>query len=134
MIGPGSMPRFPWRAFKRKPTLAYTRRRRSRPLKTHALSPAGIDTEMVSFDHGPVEFPVASVRPREVRGRAVAVLSDLQRWLAARWAWFKPRSVPCAVAGLGMIAVIASADYLAHHMDQAGTHKPTAVRIDLGPR
>jgi hypothetical protein len=89
--------------------------------------------EIVTFDHGPVEFPVASMRPREARGRVVAALGDLQRWLAARWEWFKPRSVPCAVACLGMIAIIASADYLAHHLDQ-GSHKPTIVRIDLGPR
>lgn len=133
MIGPGSMPRFPWRAFKRKPTLSYMRRRRARP-RGHNPAPSSPAVEIVAFDHGPVEFPVASVRPREARGRAVAALADLQRWLAARWAWFKPRSVPCAVAGLGMLAVIASADYLAHHMDQGGTHKPTVVRVDLGPR
>ncbi|NVB78886.1 MAG: hypothetical protein HOV81_10860 [Kofleriaceae bacterium] len=133
MIGPGSMPRFPWRAFRRKATLPYTRRRRSRPrIQNQAASSPAV--EIVAFDHGPAEFPMASVRPREARGRAVAVLGDLQRWLAARWAWFKPRSVPCAVAGLGMLAVIASADYLAHHMDQGDTHKPTVVRIDLGPR
>ena len=134
MIGPGSMPRFPWRAFKRKTTLAYTRRRRARPKQRNQAQAVGVEREIMVFDHGPVEFPVASVRPREARGRAVAALADLQRWLAARWESFKPRSVPCAVAGLGMIAVIASADYLAHHLDQGDSHKPIVVRIDLGPR
>ena len=88
----------------------------------------------MAFDHGPIEFPVASVRPREARGRAVAALADLQRWLAARWAWFKPRTVPCAVAALGMIAVMAAGDYLAHQFDPQDAPQDDVVRIDIGPR
>jgi hypothetical protein len=49
--------------------------------------------------------------------------------MSARWAWFRPRTVPCAVAGLGMVAVIASAHYLAHPHDDARV--PGVVTIDL---
>jgi hypothetical protein len=94
-----------------------------------------VNNEIVLFDHGPHEFPVATARPTEPRARAIALVADLQRWLAARWEWFKPRTVPCAVAGLGMIAVLASADYLAHHDDPCAAKKPAnVVRVDLAPR
>jgi len=73
-----------------------------------------VNNEIVLFDHGPAEFPVATARPRELRARAIALAAHLQLWLRARWAWFRPRTVPCAVAALGMIAVLASANYLAH--------------------
>ncbi|HEY5927074.1 MAG TPA: hypothetical protein VIV11_35545 [Kofleriaceae bacterium] len=85
------------------------------------------------FDHGPAEFPVATVRPREARARAIALVGSLQRWLVARWQWFKPRTVPCAVAALGMIAVLASAHYLANHKDD-NCLKRHIVQVDLAPR
>lgn len=81
------------------------------------------------FDHGPAEFPVAIAVPREPRARAIALLANLERWVAARWSWFRPRTVPCAVAGLGMIAVMASAHYLAHQHDDA--HAPRVVTIHV---
>jgi hypothetical protein len=94
-----------------------------------------VNNEIVLFDHGPMEFPVATARPTELRARAIAIGADVRRWLVARWEWFKPRSVPCAVAGLGMIAVLVSADYLAHHQDQSAAPKSThIVRVDLAPR
>ncbi len=90
------------------------------------------NTDLVLFDHGPAEFPVATAVPREPRARAIAVLANVERWFAARWAWFRPRTVPCAVAGLGMIAVMASAHYLAHpHEDDVRV--PRVVTIDVTP-
>ena len=124
MIGPGSLPRYPMRGL-RRPNLGYSRlrrRRRARQPTTPAVRTAS--TDVVWFDHGQTEFPMATLRPREPRARAVALLGDVQRWLLARWQWFKPRSVPCAVAGLGMMAVIAAAEYLAHH--QADSHERAA--------
>lgn len=112
----GLMPRYVPR-HRKKLTFAYTRtRRRSR--RKEAQRMPGVNIEIVAFDHGPAEFPVATVRPREARGHVIAALADLQRWLVARWTWFKPRTVPCLVAALGMLAVIASADYLAHHISR----------------
>jgi hypothetical protein len=130
----GELPRYRPRAL-RRPTLAYTRlaRRRSRArTKTSTASARPVNTEIVLFDHGPVEFPVATLRPREARARVIALLADLQHWLAARWAWFRPRTVPCAVAGLGMFAVIASADYLAHGHEKHDA--PSVITVLLSPR
>jgi hypothetical protein len=83
---------------------------------------------------GPTEFPVATLRPR-ARGRAVAAVAAFQRWLLARWQWFKPRTMPCVVAALGMLAVIAAADYLAHHIDQPKPEKQQKlILVDIAQR
>jgi hypothetical protein len=129
----GQLPRYRPRGL-RRPTLAYTQLRRKRSqkrTKSSSANPAPVNTEIVLFNHGPVEFPVATVRPREVRAFAIALLTDLKNWLAARWEWLKPRAVPCAVAGLGMVAVIASADYLAHDHSDKASSAPRVVQIDL---
>jgi hypothetical protein len=119
-----------------KRTIAYTRRRRKRsqrPVEKQARSMRPVNTEIVLFDHGPAEFPIAAVRPREPRARVVVALAALQRWLVARWQWFRPRTVPCAVAGLGMMAVLAFSDYLAH--DSECTKGPVStVHVQLAPR
>ncbi|HTL32652.1 MAG TPA: hypothetical protein VL326_05990 [Kofleriaceae bacterium] len=89
----------------------------------------------MAFDHGPSEFPLATIRPREARGRVIAAMAALQRWLVARWVWFKPRTMPCVVAGLGMMAVIAAADYLAHHIDQPKPEKSDKLMlVDISNR
>lgn len=137
MIGPGWLPRYRPRIASPldRRSLGYTRRRRSRPRGNKAASaPCTVNTEIVSFDHGPVEFPVATVRPREARAQLIALVGALQAWLVARWQWLRPRSVPCAVAGLGMLAVLASADYLAHYKDACmDRHTAAAVHVQLAP-
>jgi hypothetical protein len=85
----------------------------------------------VLFDHGSAEFPVATTVPRETRARAVALVAGLQRWLADRWAWLRPRTVPVAVAGLGMLGILAFSDYLTHVHDSGPA--PRAVHIDVAP-
>ena len=132
MIGPGWLPGYrPRLGAARKRTLAYTRQRRRSPRvhKKQDAAPRAMNTEIVLFDHGPAEFPVATAVPREPRARLIATLADLKRWVAARWDWFKPRTVPCAVAGLGMVAVIASAHYLAHQHDHENA--PRIVRVHV---
>ena len=134
MIGPGWLPGYRPRAPK-KHTLAYMRlRRRSRRAPNKAATAArSAHTDLVLFDHGPAELPVATARPQGPHARAIALVADVQRWFAARWQWFRPRTVPCVVAGLGMLAVIASADYLAnHHGDDV---KPAqVVHVDIAAR
>jgi len=131
VIGPGSLPRYRPRGFfpLSKRTLAYTRTRRkarsSANKQAHHTGP--VNTEIVLFDHGPAEFPVASMRPRETRARIVAALASLQSWFFARWQWLRPRSVPCAVAMLGMLAVIAAANYLAHYHGACPHDAPAAA-------
>jgi hypothetical protein len=149
MIGPGWIPRYRPRGLTPlKRTLAYTRgRRRASTRRGAQVRTAGAaSTDLVLFDpvgqsesgllhlgHGPAEFPVAALRPREARARAIALVAALQRWLVARWQWFKPRTVPCAVASLGMIAVMVSADYLAHFKTDAH-HVARPAHIELAPR
>lgn len=57
------------------------------------------------------ELPVATVRraPHAWFGR---ILGDLQQWLAARWSWLRPRTLPVLVAVAGMFAVISAVNYL----------------------
>jgi hypothetical protein len=116
MIGPGWLPRHRPRALKR-PTLAYTRlrrRRASRRSQNQARDVQAVNTEDMLFDSRPAELPVATVRSSEPRARTTAILAGLQQWVRARWQWFKPRTVPVAVAALGMFAMIEAAEYLAH--------------------
>ena len=114
MIGPGWLPRPISRL--RKRTLAYTRMRRGsyRRQKTRAGSAPSVHHEIVIFDPGPAEFPIATLRPRDTRTWAGVALGDLRRWLVARWTWLRPRAVPVIAAALGATLVIASADYLSH--------------------
>lgn len=101
-----------------KRTLPYTRhRRRKRAKRTRK-----VQTEIVSFDHGPWEFPIATVRSHGSRAQAIALLGDLRRWLVARWAWLRPRTVPVLVAVAGMLFVLASADVLAHSRHTIGAY------------
>ena len=132
MIGPGWLPGARLRPSARKRTLPYTRTRRRARHRANKQAPIAQvpNTDHVLFDHGPAELPVATAVPRAPRARAVALAADLQRWLAARWQWFKPRSVPCAVAGLGMMAVLASADYLAHSHGETGK-QPVAKVVHI---
>lgn len=62
------------------------------------------------FD-APRELPVATLRraPTSVTARLAGAFAA---WLEARWAWFRPRSIPVLVAMLGMIAVINAVNYL----------------------
>lgn len=135
MIGPGWLPGYRPGAPK-KHTLAYTRlRRRSRRRQNKEVAAARpAHTDLVLFDQGPSELPVATAVPREPRARAIALVADVQRWFAARWQWFRPRTVPCVVAGLGMLAVIASADYLANHHGNDDVKPARVVHIDMSPR
>jgi hypothetical protein len=93
-----------------------------------------MNTEIVAFDHGPVEFPIATARPREAGAQLVALVGALQRWLIARWQWLRPRSLPCAVAGAGMLAVLAFSNYLAHY-NERDCHKTrsTPSHIEVAP-
>ena len=109
MISVGWMPRprLKWR------TLAYTRKRRRRSKHQAKLRPR-CNHDIVIFDHGPYELPIATVRPRAAGTHVRVWLGDLVRWLSARWEWLRPRTVPVIAAAVGMIFVLISADYLAH--------------------
>ena len=125
MIGPGWLPKP--RAW-RKRTLAYTRRRRRR-IKTHASAPQRVHHQAVIFDREPAELPVATLRPREASQRARVLVDHLRHWLAARWMWLRPRTVPVVAAAVGTLLVRARLDAL-HELD-AGA-RPGVGRIVEG--
>ena len=130
----GLMPRYVPR-FRKRIAITYKRMRRRPARRKEATRIERVHSDTMAFDHGPAEFPMATIRPREARGAVVAAVAALQRWLIARWQWFKPRTMPCVVAGLGMLAVIAAADYLAHHIDQPKPEKADKlILVDISNR
>jgi hypothetical protein len=143
VIGPGWLPRYRPRGLAPlRRTLAYRRTRtKSRKPAAHA-EPVVFDRRIESLYDlhlglSAAEFPLATVRPREARGQVVALVGALQRWLIARWQWLRPRSLPCAVAGIGMIAVLAFSDYLAHYNEggiECTRKSPTPSHIEVAPR
>jgi hypothetical protein len=94
-----------------------------------------VNNEVVLFDPVPVEFPVATMRPREPRARLTAALSDLRHWIARRWQWLRPRTVPTLFAGFGLIWVCVLADYLAHahHVSEAAPVHDDRLEIPNDP-
>jgi hypothetical protein len=133
LIGPGWLPRYRPRGLTRR-ALPFGRRRASKQRRGAKPTSSTRDSaiEIVRFDHGPAEFPVATVRPREPSAQLSALIGALQRWLIARWQWLRPRSVPCAVAGLGMMAILAFSNYLAHYNDGACVRSAPA-HIEIAP-
>ncbi len=66
----------------------------------------------MSFDHGPAEFPIATLRPRAPIATLTAWVGDLQRWLVERVAFLRPRTIPLIAAMVGMLGTAAAAHYL----------------------
>ncbi len=124
MIGPGWMPSRPVSHLKRRP-LAYARLRRSGARKPHG-SPTrngtALPDEPVIFQTGPVELTMAILRSRTTSVRIRAMLAQ---WRSSSWSWLRPRTVPVMVAALGLVAVLASQNYL-RHVPVASLHHVTS--------
>ncbi len=128
MIGPGWLPTRPLRMKQR--VLAYTRVRRriSNKPRTPVAQLTSIDALDLLFHSGAVEFPVATLRSRDPKIKARVFVGDLRRWLLSTLTWIRPRTVPFMVAALGLVAILASADYL-QHVKVAPMHSsPTTSR------
>jgi hypothetical protein len=109
---------------------------RSRP-RAKKRSPVVIDRTHddlygLQLGQAGTEFPMATVLPREADAKLIALVGALQRWLLARWQWLRPRSVPCAVAGLGMLSVLAFSNFLAHYND-APCVRSAPAHIEIAP-
>jgi hypothetical protein len=76
------------------------------------------------FDQPPSELPVARLHQR---GRLPSMSHALVEWLAARWQWLRPRTVPVIVAFIGMCAVMASA----HYLSKLATQMPAPERLHV---
>lgn len=125
MIRIGELPIAPRPHAGRGRTLPYTGRRRRRspllptaqPLPARRGDPgspraddaAAVNNGAMIFDQPPAELPVATLRPRDTGSQ---LLLDARAWLAARWRWLRPRSIPVAVAVAGMLGVLAVSSYL----------------------
>jgi len=122
------------RPVSRRRTLPYSgRRRRPAIPRTKAAAPTNLvnDEDMI-FDQPPAELPVATMVPKD---RGTQLAADLRAWFAARWQWFKPRTIPMVVAFVGMLAVIGAATYLRNFARRAPDHlaaQPTAVHCAVG--
>ena len=127
MIGPGWLPTRP-RPIVRRRTLPYMPLRAFRPRNRRARSPNAGHHEDMLFDQPPSELPVARLHQR---GRLPSISHALVEWLAARWQWLRPRTVPVIVAFIGMCAVMASAHYLSKLATQ--TPPPERLHIQVAP-
>lgn len=83
-------------------------------------------------------FARSPILPTATVLRAPTMSNALLGWLVARWAWFKPRSIPFAVAFVGMIAILAATNALtemAHHEEPAApiATKYQTIKIVNGP-
>jgi hypothetical protein len=139
VIGPGWLPRPPQR--QRRPTLAYTRKRRCVRAIHDARSPSAVNNDAMLFDQRPTELPVATLRSHSWRA---TIASDFRRWTNARWRWLAPRTVPVLVAMIGMVALLASAHYLSNLAMQppervenapvvVDSDQLAAIKINVGP-
>jgi hypothetical protein len=96
----------------RRRTLPYTGRSRRIVRRKAVARDVLVDDQPMIFDLPPAELPVATVVPKD---RGTQLAADLRVWLAARWQWFKPRTIPMIVAFVGMLAVIGAATWLRNY-------------------
>lgn len=82
------------------------------------------------FD-GPADLPTATLRPRASEARHRVIVGQLHRWLAPRWAWLRPRTVPLIAAFVGMLAILGATKYLSAYArgDLMKTTKTTNTAI-----
>ena len=121
------------RPISRRRTLPYSnRKRRVISARPKAARPgAMVNDEGMLFDQPPAELPVATMIPKDHGTRLAA---DLRAWLAARWLWFRPRTIPMIVAFVGMLAVIGAATYLRNYARRAPDRlvQPAPNNVSLG--
>lgn len=124
MIGIGQLPIAPQPLGARGRTHPYTRRRHRAARSSRAPRVAAGNNADMIFDQPPAELPVATLRPQETGAR---LLLDVRGWLASKWRWLRPRSIPVAVAFVGMLAVLTSASYLRELATQPPEQLPSQV-------
>ena len=123
MIGPGWLPSRPRPLARvRRSLWPYGHRRRRRrggtPRRANMAADAGApgcnNIDML-FDGFPAELPTATLLSDSHQARHRVIGGHLRHWLADRWVWLRPRTVPMIVAFLGMLAVLGSTKYLSSY-------------------
>ena len=114
----------------RRRTLPYTGRRRRNARRRATAREVSADDQAMIFA-APTELPVATVVPKD-RGSRVA--ADLRAWFAARWRWFRPRTIPMIVAFVGMLAVIGAATWLRNfaRREPERVTQPASLQLSAG--
>lgn len=103
---------------KRSRTQAYTSRRPRRAVARSAPAAPRVNNGVMLFDH-PASLPIATMRSSSRVDRLISELRAARRWV-------RPRLVPAAVAIVGMLAVLGSAEYLTH-LARYTPEPPTAI-------
>lgn len=116
----------------RRRTLPYTKPDRRIVRRKAVARPVLADDQSMIFDLPPADLPVATVVPKD---HTTQLAADLRAWLAARWQWFKPRTIPMIVAFVGMLAVIGAATWLrnyARETPERVTEAPRSLQVGVG--
>jgi hypothetical protein len=140
MIGPGWLPSRPrplgraWRGL--CSYTPYARKRGSRrprpaagPQIARAPRTPGCDPDINLFDGFPADLPRATLRPTTSQARHHAISGLLTEWLAGRWAWLRPRTVPLIAALVGLLAVMGATKYLPVYSSRHGSAAAQHIRV-----
>ena len=123
------------RPSRRRHTLPYSSRKRRviSPRPKAATPSVSVNDEDMLFDQPPAQLPVATMIPKD---RGTQLAADLRAWFAARWQWFRPRTIPMVVAFVGMLAVIGAATWLRNYARRAPDRlvetQPAPSNVSLG--
>lgn len=80
---------------------------------TRDLATLNCNTDVMLFDGAHAELPTAMLLTSASQPRHRVLAGHLHHWLADRWTWLRPRTVPMIVAFAGMLAVLGTVKYLA---------------------
>lgn len=112
MIRVGWLPSLSRPSQQRKRTLSYRRVIRRRSRRNIAPPAAPVNHGDMIFDQPPAKLPVATLMSKS---RSTQLATGVYAWLAARWRWFRPRTVPMIAAFVGLFAVVGFANYLKNY-------------------
>lgn len=102
-----------------------------RPRIAHAAAAAGVGAGAAAISPTATRhawFARSPILPTATVLRAPTMTNALLGWLAIRWAWFKPRSIPFAVAFAGMIAILAATNALTEMAHREAPVAPIATK------
>ena len=85
------------------------------------------------FDGAQAELPTATLRPSASQARHRVIAGDLHRWLAGRWSWLRPRTVPLLAAFAGMVAILGATKYLSTFAARGRGMLPASVEASKLP-
>jgi hypothetical protein len=64
------------------------------------------------FDGPGAKLPTATLRRSAMQPRRRLIAGDLDRWLASRWEWVRPRALPLLAAFVGLVVTLGAVKYV----------------------